>query len=199
MENSRQEKTSKQEKKEMNHPLHMTMGDLMSKILQGIKSREDIEIVKDPACESKRESKEKQHIPLFRSEKHEKAGKYCNVDMLILKKRKIKIIVEIEESNVKPTQICGKYLTSALSKYFIHKKQNVQCPMDKPVLFIQILDTSKLSERSAKRDQWERIEESIRTINGINEIQYKLFSGESKDFTGKTGQELEKLVKDFLK
>jgi len=49
-----------------------------------------------------------------------KQNKFCNVDMLILKGGKIRAIMEIEESDIKPVQICRKFLVSALSKYFIH-------------------------------------------------------------------------------
>ncbi len=57
-----------------------------------------------------------------------RATEYCNVDLLLFKDDKIKAIVEIEESNVKPTQISGKLLTSALSKFYIHESNG-----DKPV------------------------------------------------------------------
>jgi hypothetical protein len=80
--------------------------------------------------------------------------------MLVLKEGKIKMIVEIEESNVKPTQVCGKFLTSALSKYYIHETQNNQpIEMDEKVTFIQILDTSRLVRGKTKKlKQWKQLE-----------------------------------------
>jgi hypothetical protein len=54
------------------------------------------------------------------------------------------MIVEIEESNVKPSQLWRKFLTSVLSKYtFIHEaKKPVE--MADSIRFSQIVDTSKL-------------------------------------------------------
>jgi len=73
----------------------------------------------------------------------------CNVDMLILRSNSIKVIIEIEESNVKPVQICGKLLASALSSHYIYG-DDPPVPVDGSVLFIQILDTSKLREGTLK-------------------------------------------------
>ncbi len=72
--------------------------------------------------------------------------------MLILRNDKVKGIIEIEESNVKPTQICGKFLTSTLSKYYIHESDgNRVVEMVDSVNFIQVVDTSKL--RRVKNSQ----------------------------------------------
>jgi len=60
-----------------------------------------------------------------------------------LKDGKVKVIIETEESDIKPVQICGKLLVSALSKYFIHERYGV-VEMDDSVLFLQMLDSSKL-------------------------------------------------------
>jgi hypothetical protein len=51
-------------------------------------------LLRDPACEGKR------HISLFCDSVKSRANEFCNVDMLVLNHDKIKIIVEIEESNV---------------------------------------------------------------------------------------------------
>lgn len=89
---------------------------------------------------------------LFCSQDKSTKTKYCDVDMLILKDNKIRVIIEIEEANVKPTQICGKFLVSALSSYYIHRTGNY-IPINKndSVSFIQIVDISKLKKK--KRHQ----------------------------------------------
>jgi len=86
------------------------MGDILRDLL---KDEKEIVLLRDKACGGN------QHIPLFCTSEKSRETEYCNVDMMILKNDKIKVIVEIEESNVKPTQICGKLLTSALSRFFI--------------------------------------------------------------------------------
>ena len=94
----------------MNHPLHEIIGEIItSDLFPGYK------ILKDPAC------KGDQNIPLFCSEIKANQTEYSNVDLLILKSHKIKVIIEIEEADVKPVHICGKFLSSAMTKYYIHE------------------------------------------------------------------------------
>jgi hypothetical protein len=120
----------------------------------------NLTLLRDPACEGK------QHIPLVCNPIKSREAEFCNVDMMVLKNDKIKLIVEIEESNVKPTQVCGKLLTSALAKYYIHNsKNNRPIEMDESVTFLQILDTSKLvKEKTKKTMQWRQLESSINSV-----------------------------------
>ncbi len=83
-----------------NHPLHKIIGDIVQdNIFPNCK------ILKDRACGGKT-----QRIPLFRSNYKSLDTKYCYVDLLIIKDNKIRVIVEIEEANIKPTQICENIL-----------------------------------------------------------------------------------------
>jgi hypothetical protein len=98
---------------------------------------------------------------------------------LILRDGKIKVIIEIEESNVKPTQVCGKFLTSALSNCGLIKEYN-HLEMDNSVLFLQILDTSKLVKgKTSKVKQWRQLENAINNIlplKGSRIIAYKILT-----------------------
>lgn len=122
------------------------------------------------------------------------------MDILILKDKKIKVIIEIEEANIKPTQICGKFLTSALSRFFIHKTQKEPIEMDKDVLFVQILDISKLDHKSAKPCQWKRIEKSLNEIIPVKNSlikKYNIFYGTKGDFDININSEGKKLVEEI--
>jgi len=100
----------------MKHELHKAIGDIFTDdLLPGY------EILKDPACGGE------QNISLFCSEEKSNQTKYCDVDLLIVKSNKIKVIIELEQANIKPTQICGKFLTSVLSNYYIHNSKNSDC------------------------------------------------------------------------
>jgi len=135
------------------HPLHKEIADKLESIFP------PNSLVKDEACGGN------QRIPLFYDKEKSRETEYCNVDLLVLKENKIKAIIEIEESNVKPTQICGKFLTSALARYYIHEnKENEPVEMYNCVAFIQIVDTSKLKKNSAKPKQWKALERSIQGI-----------------------------------
>lgn len=137
------------------HPLHLQLG---KEVVANFGSTSEVKIIRDPACGGE------QHIPLFRDSRKKRETQYCNVDLLMLKNGKVRVILEIEEADIKPTQICGKFLTSALSKYYIHDKDGGAVSMDTSVTFIQFVDTSKLKDKSLKKDQFDLIEESIQSV-----------------------------------
>jgi hypothetical protein len=121
-------------------------------------------------------------------------NEFCNVDMIVLKQDKIRLIIEIEESNVKPTQVCGKFLTSTLAKYFIHNsKDNRPIEMDESVSFIQVLDISKLVKKTKKIMQWKQLETSINSILPLKNsriITYRILTTDELS-------ELDKLIKEI--
>ncbi len=143
------------------------------------------------------------NIPLFCSNEKGNATEFCNVDLLIIKNDKIKVIIEIEESDIKPTQICGKYLTSAMSLYFIHEsKRNIPIGMDNSVMFIQILDTAKLADKSSKLEQFRNIEQQIKKRIPIKDSKidkYKIFIGDLSYFNGRGESEIVDTIKEVLK
>ena len=61
-----------------------------------------------------------------------------------------KIAIQIEESDIRPTALCGKVFVSALASHFIH--QGTSFPLAGPVTFVQVIDTSKLSTNASKLD-----------------------------------------------
>ena len=131
---------------------------------------------------------------MFSSEEKSKEVEYCNVDLLVLSPDGVKVIVEIEEADITPIQICGKFLASALSRYFIHeRKQNARIGMSDSALFIQILNTSGLKkDKTSKIQQWKNIERSIQAatpIKGSRIAHCKLLCGDADDFvSGHTGR-----------
>ena len=138
----------------------------------------------------------RQNVPLFCSKDKSNATEYCNVDLLMIKNNKIQVIIEIEETDVKPTQICGKFLTSALSAYYIHQSENNNpIEMGDSVLFIQILDTSQLEKKTSKIKQWEHLEKSIKSLLPIGKIsKYKLLHGNGSDFKSRMGNKCTELI-----
>jgi hypothetical protein len=176
----------------MNHQLHKKIGDIVQDSeFSGCK------IVKSTECGGK------QNIPLFCSKVKSNETEYCNVDLLILKNNRIKVIIEIEEANIKPTQICGKFLTSALSPHYVHESENNKIiDMDNSVSFVQILDTSKLKmDKTSKIEQWKNIEKSIQNIipvKGSKIDKYKLFFGDISEFYGEKINEIVSYIQGIL-
>lgn len=151
---------------QMQNRLHRAIGQCIDSALS------NCTIIKDSACGGQ------QRIPLFNSDVKLRKTEYCNVDILILQDNKIRVIIEIEETNLKPTQICGKFLTSALSSFYIHKSNDAPISMAKSVLFIQVLDTSKLKQVTSKVEQWRNIEKLIQTVLPLRNSKvnkYRLF------------------------
>ena len=179
------------------HPFHKAIGHC---IKNNIQQDENIKIIMDPACDDEASH----NIPLFytdpdsiQKDRFNKSNKteLCNVDILILKKEKIRVIIEIEESNVKPTQICGKFLTSALSTYYESKDY----PMADSVAFLQVLDMSKLKGKSSKPRQWKNLERAIKELLPINNIKdYFLIYGKKADFENEDSKSYKDLI-DYLK
>ena len=171
----------------MQHPLHKIVGDLIDS-----HKFPNCKIIRDVACGGQ------QNVPLFCSQNKSNETEYCNVDLLILKDNKIRVIIEIEETDITPAQICGKFLTSALSSYFIHESENnIPLGMSDSVSFIQILNMSRLRERTAKLDQWENLEESIMNtlpIKGSKIRKYKLLYGNVSDFEGRRNNSCVELI-----
>ena len=175
----------------MEHNLHKTIGELISDAFL------ELEIVKDPACGGD------QLVSLFCNEQKSRKTKYADVDMVILKDGRVKVIIEIEESDIRPVYICGKFLVSALSNYFIHDRYGV-VEMDDSVLFLQILDSSKLKhDRTSKLEQFKNLEKSIQGViplKGSSIDSYRIFYGDISEFTdGEVKNELIDCIRGALK
>lgn len=129
--------------------------------------------------------REAQNIPLFCSDQKSNATEYCNVDALILLGGRIKVIVEIEESGRKPTHIFGKFLASAAASCYIHEADGgTPIYKDDDVLFVQVMDTTRLKPRSSKKRQWANIGSSIRSLLPMRSVRrYRLLAGDGNDFT----------------
>jgi len=170
------------------HSLHKAVGSILIEL-------EEIQFVLDTACGGDH------NIPLFGSDERSRGSKLCNVDAVILRDEEIQVIFEIEEANIKPTQICGKLLTSALSTRYEYKGDKYM--MSNKVVFVQVLDSSKLRDKTSKIQQFNMIEEMLNRILPVGEsriMEYKLFHGETGDFEfGKTRVEMTDYLRGVLK
>ena len=188
------------------HPLHLAVGNVLDGVRRSLPDdrREACVLIKDPACvhgDSPDYVRVPQNIPLFCTTVRSNGTEYCNVDALVLLDGRIKVIVEIEESALGPTQVFGKFLTSAAALCYIHDADGAGAVLkDEQVLFVQVMDTSELKPRSTKREQWRNIESSIRALPPLGSIgQYRLLHGDESDFTaGQAATELADCVRAAL-
>jgi hypothetical protein len=171
------------------HPFHLKIGKLVNRLGLSL-----AEIRKDPACEN-----DSPGVVTLLHNDDSGAVRFCQVDILITLPDKV-VIVEIEESNVKPVHIFGKFFASASSTHSGTKEISKL-----PLLFIQVLDTSKLNLKEGKKGgQWDRIQGIL--ISHAEKwpgrkVQYKMFRGGPADFEagGNEGEKLLDLVRAFLK
>ena len=159
------------QEKEVNlhHSLHFAVAEELQKRLDGRG-----ELIRDSACGGT------QHLPLFVGPTKGRNTQMCNVDLLVVSENQVRVIVEIEESGFLPTKICGKFLQSAIATHFIHDSQSgFALPYSNRVLFIQVLDGSKILKQGTRKDlQGELIERQIRSILPLKESSisdYRLF------------------------
>lgn len=178
------------------HPLHRAIGAILA---DSVRDAAHARVLLDSDCGGQ------QRLPLFSSDNKSRRTQFCSVDALVLSNERVSVIVEIEESDTKPTQVCGKFLTSALSAGFIHELHGDRLiPMADSVLFVQVLDTQQLVlERTSKLHQWDNIAASIRGVlplPGTKIDRYELFHGRVADFetTGSHRARLEAKVRDAI-
>ena len=185
--------------KKRKHPFHQLIGDIISENISG----EGLRILKDPACDP-----DGHVLPLYYSKVEDEGERvtinnsrsriFTNVDLLILKKNKIKVIIEIEESNVKPIHIFGKFFAAAFSSFYSHHTEDQNfIEMADSVLFVQILDTENIKiDKTQKIKQWENIKKSIKEIIPIADSKtkkYRLLYGKASEF-GVNREERKELV-----
>jgi hypothetical protein len=133
------------------HPLHQAIGDVLRSI-----ERPGIQVLLDAACGGKG-----QQIRLFGDEPVGNSSCLAWVDAAIIINGEITVVLEIEESNVRPLYLCGKVFATALCNYSSRGGHRV--PMAPSMLFIQVIRSPK-SIKSAKLKQCEYLEKTINQI-----------------------------------
>lgn len=151
------------------HRFHQALGKLVNQL--GLTLGKDI--WKAPECDGPKQ------IPLQHCVRS-KCVQFCLVDMLIIQPDMI-VVIEIEESDVKPLHLFGKFFATAFSTHF-----NGLDIRKLPLLFIQVVDTSKVNlDEGQKDEQWDRIEEILSRYADEQQekkVRYKMFRGRSADF-----------------
>lgn len=153
----------------MHHPLHFAVAEELQKRLAGCG-----ELIRDSACGGA------QHLPLFIGPTKGFDTRMCDVDLLIVSENQVRVIVEIEESGFLPTKICGKFLQSAIATHFIHDSRPVPAiPYSNHVLFVQVLDGSKILKQGSRKVLQGRLIErqisSMLPLKGSSITDYCLF------------------------
>ena len=126
------------------HLFHRKIGSLIN--LEDFYNNSNLKILKDRACDRKG-----RQIHLGKKNAPRNA-RFCDVDILIATEKEAKVIIEIEESNVKPIHLFGKFFATACSECYYDYDNKEDQPLDfsDSVLFIQVLKTPGLKRASRK-------------------------------------------------
>jgi hypothetical protein len=178
------------------HPFHRIIGKLIKTEFSNKRYVErNVKVHFDEACGQKGE-----RISLFNHEK-KYPFRYCNVDILVFIKNKPKIIIEVEESYVTPGRLFGKFFASGLSDSYQVGDMKEPFRLKNKLLFVQVLDSSKLKEEWKNYDQRGYIEDQIRVFLPRGNIaEYVLLQGEKKSFRagGSGAKSLKRNIIKFL-
>jgi hypothetical protein len=176
------------------HPLHDLIGNILWN--DEFLNENGYEVERDSACGGDH-NVSMFCSPIIRSDVH-----FSDADLLITKGNKIRVIMEIEESNINPVHIMGKFLGNALSPYhfYVNGTKNISCTQDS-TLFIQVCDTKDIKPGSVKKKQFDQIEVSIKKMipnDKMKIIEYRMIYGTQNDFDGSQGVALKTIIKEFL-
>jgi hypothetical protein len=139
----------------MAHPLHKKIGEALK-----ADPPEGCKVVRGKDCGVKQELR----LYVDDPKPDPDAKRYCQVDILILKEKSVRGIIEIEESGFEPIKIFGKFFASAFSTFFHNESHGyVRIPMSDCTFFLQVVDSSKL-EGGSKREQFWNVRQSITSV-----------------------------------
>jgi hypothetical protein len=133
--------------------LHKKIGCLLREKFQS----GNTDVILDEACDNRESGK--QQISLFAGDVKSRKSNLCKVDAMIVEGDSCKAVIEIEESNLDPTTVCGKYLTTALSSYYLRKGEREIELKESGVFFLQVMDARELTED--KKEKLQTIAELI--------------------------------------
>ncbi len=166
------------------HPLHVEVAEVVRE-----KIRSGDLLLLDSACVEDNADEKLQHLPLFRCDDvldKSRATQYSNVDMLVVRNGRVRMIVEIEESSTSPVTICGKVLASGMANCLIHLTLDPSLvEYADHVTFVQVAKPKATTEDGSKKEeQFRLLESSIRAVlpsTGIG--RYRLFYVEGANDT----------------
>lgn len=187
------------------HPLHEKIYSIVEPF-DG-KNNNTVHVYADHACSGK-----EGRVSLFLEPTKKRENHICDVDSLIVRGDKIKIILEIEESGRQPVRIFGKVLASAIATHFCPPEKPLpdgiskdRISKDKNVLFIQIISSSGLKKNSRRKEQWKQIGKYLERLVRDGHVKgikgYKMLIGEDSDFEDNSEKaiELTTILKSLLK
>jgi len=160
----------------MSHLLHKKVADCVESL---ISQNPDLSIIKDPACGGSN------NIPFFLSEDAHNDTEITNVDFIVVKAGKIRLVCEIEESDKTPIRTFGKVFTVVGASYY-KLNGKMTTTLDTGGIFLQILSSAKLKPFSKKEKQGIKIKEAVNKIIKSNKNSwikdYCLIYGDLNDF-----------------
>lgn len=179
------------------HDLHQAVAKAIEIVSDRIA---DLEVEFDEACEEN--NKLKKRLPFFLTNEAHNDTEITNVDLMILKGNKVKLVCEIEESDITPTRTFGKIFSVASAK-MSKLKDGTRYNLDQNGVFVQVLSSKKINKDNSKK-----ISQGFNIEKAINELlnsqcswikKYYLIYGDVNSFNeGNDGfLKIEKIIKSL--
>ena len=172
------------------YELHTAVGDfLRNSAFPGA------EILLDQACGGPGQ------IRLYGDDVQGEARCMTYADAAILFAGEVKVIIEMDYSNVRPNAICGKLLSTAISAYYKSGPQRV--PFSDSMLFVQVIQHATGDSQTHKVQQCRYLESEINRLLKAARSRiacYSIHYGKPEDFTadGSHGESLRTELSSFL-
>jgi hypothetical protein len=186
------------------YELHKAIGEVLRSI-----EYPDMEVLLDSACGG-----DGKQIRLYGDELAGRNSCLAYVDAALVVRGEIKVVIEIEYSNVRPLYLCSKAFATALSNY--HSRRRVRIPLADKMMFVQVLQYheeqpynwpeargKRKAKRTFKLPQYVYLEREINRLLHDTKSRvrrYVFHYGFSKSFAleGSDAEALRKEILDFL-
>jgi len=134
-----------------------------------------------------------QCIPLFCNDVVGNDTKFCEIDIGIVVNDRLKVIIEIEETDKTPVRLCGKAVASALASDYIYEGKRF--PKADTVWFVQIVNTMTEEANTIEPSKIPQLRFLMPAIQHLLDcagirMRYQIFYGTPDDFDHDAEDEL---------
>jgi hypothetical protein len=140
-------------------------------------------------------------VPFYGLDHGEGSDHIVEVDAAIVFKNEIKVVVEIDASDLRPVALCGKVLATAISNHF--RLGKVSIPLSDSLLFIQVVQHSADKTNTSKLRQCKYMAREIKKclVAAKNRItEYSFHYATTEDFAAEArhAHEIRQEITSFL-
>jgi hypothetical protein len=174
------------------YEIHKAVGNILLELRDSITG---LEVMLDTTCGGSHT------VPLYGLDSGDGSDHLVEVDAAIILGNEIKVVVEIDKSDLRPVALCGKVLGTAISTHY--RLGNTVIGLSESMLFIQVLEKSAANLDTPKARQCKYLEREIgRFLSAANNRvkKYSFHYGMPEEFAAEAshGEALRNEITSFL-